>query len=133
MMRREIEPYAFEPEYMENEEADYDHMDSDSSENLEGEHNADDDRLQNTRWCTCQRCTDMPSVVECYCCQESRGVMDKFNELAAAHVKIHNNMCITQTERFQTLCLDTDVLAISLIMIHNALRKGPVENPIQNR
>lgn len=131
-MSREVEAYAFEPEYSEGEGNSEDDVDL-VSENDSVAPNEDDERLANTDWCTCGLCITMPSFIECCCCLESDRVRNKFEELIACHKVTNSNSCITTVERFQTLCLDRDVLEISLIMIHNALRKGPVPNPIPNR
>jgi hypothetical protein len=131
-MNREIQPYAFEPEFVDGEELiNYD-VESDHSED-EAPEGDENERLGNTNWCTCGNCVDMNSIVECYCCCESEHVDRKRDELVANHTEMHGDICITTMERFQTLCLDRDVLEIALIQIYNALRKGPVPIPIPNR
>lgn len=45
-------------------------------------------------WCTCGQCRPMPQAVENQCCRQRK--------------------CITTTSRFAKVCLDTDVLELSM-------------------
>ncbi len=132
-MNREIVPFAFEPEYNEGEGIpDYISDNSDQGDN-QGEENVGAGRLGHTDWCECLCCIAMPTVPESSCCQGSVAVKDRLSELVADHILSNDSVCITSTERFQTLCLDMDVLRVSLLLIHNALRKGPLPTPLPNR
>ncbi len=130
-MSREIVPFAFEPEYKEGEYVSDDSSNESDSSNAQAD--ADEDRLASTDWCECDCCVVMESVPESSCCQESAAVKERLSDLVADHTLTDDSVCVTSTERFQTLCLDNDVLRVSLLLIHNALRKGPLPVPLPNR
>ena len=120
-MSMRVEPFMFEPEY-----EDYEDRPSppDSDDSSEGEAAAVQlpERMQDTTWCSCMCCSVMPSVLECLCCREiGKGEL------------MSGEACISTTERFQTICLDTDVLTINLLMIHDTLTMGPLQRPIPTR
>jgi len=54
----DLQPYTYEPERVPN------------PEDSEIENEEVNDRLQDTFWCTCERCEIMPMQRECVCCRE---------------------------------------------------------------
>ena len=54
----DLQPYRFEPERVPN------------PEDSESENEEANDRLENTFWCSCERCEIMPTQRECVCCLE---------------------------------------------------------------
>jgi len=115
-----ILPYRFEPEgeWGSSEGTDEESDDSDGSQASFTE------RLGNTSWCSCAKCTPMPRAVECYCCREVAEVEERLEETDCA--------CITTLESFQTVCLDKDVLYTSLVTMHT-VRGDELKLPISNR
>ena len=61
----DIQPYRFEPERVPN------------PEDSESENEQENDRLEGTFWCTCERCEIMPMQRECVCCREQPEVENK--------------------------------------------------------
>ncbi len=125
-MSRDVEPFMFEPEYSDTDEAENNFSEQNDSDNDSQVENQAD-RLGHNDWCECGHCQSMLTAPESVCCRERDRVLQKLNDMA-----VESN-CIARTERFQSLCLDGDVLRISLLLIHNALRKGPVPTPTPNR
>ncbi len=117
-MNRDIQAFNFEPEYAEDE------LRPQQNEEIENDVAAalalGQERLGNTNWCMCGSCTETQTIQEAYCCAENDRIRDK----AGA------TQCISHTERFQALCLDEDVLRISLIQAHIILRKGQIPEPM---
>ncbi len=117
-MQRNIQPFEFEPEYADGEEPAAEDRVCERETYQPG-----NDRLGNTNWCTCGRCSHTHSLHESYCCAEHEHIT----------VKLDGDRCITNTERFRCLCLDQDVLRISLIQAHIILRKGNIPDPVPNK
>jgi len=113
-------PYLFEPEYTSDECSDLSDSSSESEPEVLGAEEGTNPAAM--RWCRCGHCTFLGKSKECVCCWY--GVREK---------KEVTESCITLTERFHSICLDRDILAISLLMIHDTLQKGPLPNPIANR
>ena len=112
-------PYLFEPEYSSDECPDV----SDSSSATESEEEIEECiNHVDMGWCLCGQCAFLGTTKECVCCWH--GAREK---------KEVTESCITLTERFRSICLDRDILAISLLMIHDTLQKGPLPDPIPNR
>ena len=86
-----LRPYSFEPEYGLDERVD-EAADSDEDGGGEGASVYDDneERVENTAWCSCGMCSAMPTVAACLCCQE-------VDELAW---KRQDLLCIMQHENF---------------------------------
>ena len=80
-----------------------------------------------TYWCQCGRCQSLDSGPECQCCVETDRVKEKMDTINQKEV------CISSSDRFSRVCMDQDVIYITLLMIHDALNKGPLPNPVQNR
>ena len=60
-------------------------------------------RTGNLEWCSCRNCTTMEREVDCLCCRES-----------AAAVAATDASCITGHPSFEAVCLNRDVLRVSL-------------------
>ena len=75
---------------------------SSSSSSSDGGMPVDDelDRTASTDWCSCTRCSRMPTVDECKCCREMGDIYHRMVDLE----------CITKHPKFATICLDVDVL-----------------------
>ena len=61
-----FEGYVNEPEYSKAalDAMKFDNVDDESESESSSEENLDSSRLENMRWCTCQECSIMPSLVE---------------------------------------------------------------------
>ena len=59
------------------------------------------ERLGNTSWCSCAKCTPMPCAVKCYCCREVAEVEEWLEG---------DDSCVTALEAFQRVFLDKHVL-----------------------
>ena len=63
-------PYRFEPERREVDRSSSSD-EGDSTGTPSGDDGTEDeDRVDNTDWCSCGKCYSMPSAAECLCCQE---------------------------------------------------------------
>ena len=136
-MAGKINPYDYEPEYSDDE-------DTGNVDKCEISNAADvvsdcsegnyplaylDNRVGKppTYWCQCGKCQSMDSGLECQCCLELDRVQEKMNNID------EKEACISSSDRFSRVCMDQDVIYITLLMIHDALNKGPLPNPIPNR
>ena len=79
----------------------------------------------------CENCALMSTVKESLCCKECAKTATKLEEIQINSEKPIK--CIAETERFQTLCLDVDVLSVGIMTIHDSLAKGPLPNPVPTR
>ena len=79
----EIVPYRFEPVSISN----YSDQDTSSSESENDirEQASFTERLGSTSWCECAKCAPMPSGIECQCCKEMEGVVDRVAENESHH------------------------------------------------
>ena len=69
-----VEPFQFEPMYSTEE------MEFWASIEEEGEEGESQETRQGRRdWCSCGNCVEMPTEVECCCCQELDELNDKFD------------------------------------------------------
>ncbi|XP_033120131.1 P2X purinoceptor 7-like [Anneissia japonica] len=101
-----ITPYKFEP-YCTDDDG------SGNEEEAGGENNnKDQSRRTNTDWCSCDKCSVMPTTEECLCCMEILKIKDKFVEDAPAIVDGNMN-CITQHPGFRSICLDIWALQLA--------------------
>ncbi len=124
--------FMFEPEYTEEELEERSQGEEEVRHDTGLALSAELRRVGRRDWCTCLRCEMMLTDCESLCCLERPQVKSHLDVIK------HGNSdevtkCITQTERFQTLILDADVLQLLLIQIHNDLRKGPLPDPVPNR
>lgn len=87
-----IIPYAFEPEYTDEE-----------LEILPADNNWIIPTLE--EWCSCGQCDVMPTAEECMCCKQCDYTIENMEELG----------CITDHKQFDLLILNPDVLSISFI------------------
>ena len=130
MESRQVVGFAFEPEYSKEEIARMDahrcigEAESSDATGEDADHAAG--RLGNVDWCSCEGCLIMPTVEESLGCRGNEPAVSKMESM-------QHSSCITLSECFGTLCLDQDVLTLALMTIHDTLRKGPLENNIQNR
>ena len=67
----------------------------------------------------------MPSGIECQCCKEMEGVVERVAEN-------ESHQCIMDYEQFKVVCLNKDVLYTALVMM-NTIRGDPVSLPLPNR
>ena len=119
----EIIPYRFEPVSVFN----YSDQDTSSSESVSDirEQASFTERLGGTSWCECAKCAPMPSGIECQCCKEMKGVVERVAEN-------ESHQCITDHEQFKVVCLNKDVLYTAFVMM-NTIRGDPVSLPLPNR
>ena len=72
-----VRPYSFKPEYgpTQRDINAVEYIDGHDGRQITGENLSDENknRVGDTAWCSCNRCSVMPSVAECLCCQ----VVDK--------------------------------------------------------
>ncbi len=87
------------------------------------------DRTDNTRWCTCGNCSPMPTIGECVCCQE---ITDISHRLPDPETSQEGPCCIIQNPRLATICLDTDILDICLLMMSDVTAET-LTRPIASR
>jgi len=73
----DLQPYNFEPERVPNPE---------DSESKNKEVN---ERLEDTFWCTCERCEIMPTRRECVCCQEQLEAENKMEGILFSIIILH--------------------------------------------
>ena len=101
----QLEPYQLEPEYTDDELQELGLLEPELAENnnVEMRRQDPDQRLGNTRWCQCDGCSTMPTVVESLCCTE---------ETANLLQKLHEGYidCIIDHEDFESVCLNMAVL-----------------------
>ena len=97
---------------------------SSSSSSSDGGMPVDDelDRTASTDWCSCTRCSRMPTVDECKCCREMGDIYHRMVDLE----------CITKHPKFATICLDVDVLEVGLLSMLD-LRAETLIRPISSR
>ncbi|XP_070539207.1 uncharacterized protein [Ptychodera flava] len=101
---QQIVPYRFEP-YSQASDEDSDGPDP---EVVNDDVNCvvDIGRLQNTEWCTCNNCGNMPTVNECVCCGEI--------DVLQLEKEMHGNLtCIVNHPGFTNCCLDEFVLRVA--------------------
>ena len=111
--------------FMDDPELSESEMLSDAELSWSSTEDEDPGRVGNTLWCSCTFCAMMPTAEESTCCMERaefRGLME-----------ISEVTCIAHCERFDSLVLDSDVLRITLMLIHDTKNKGPLPDPIPNR
>ncbi len=77
--------------------------------------------IGNTAWCVCGCCTVMPTTQESLCCQEA----------SLDHV-VHGHLCITMVPRFNTLCLEVDVLEVAMLSLKDMWVETLVQ-PVNSR
>ena len=67
-----VRPYSFKPEYGPTDRDVNQSRVARPFLQITGEDLSDENknRVGNTAWCRCNRCSVMPSVAECLCCQE---------------------------------------------------------------
>ena len=99
-------------------------LSSSSSSSSDGGMPVDDepDRTASTDWCSCTRCSRMPTVDECKCCREMGDICHRMGELE----------CITKHPKFPIICLDIDVLEVGLLSMRD-LRAETLIRPISSR
>ena len=124
-----IEPYAFGPEFEDDEEQNASDelgngSDSDIEDGIEGE--IKDSRAGNIDWCKCGNCIAMPTVEESICCTESAKIKEKFGDIQG---------CVCNSTRFVTEAIDRDVLEVAFVLARRLLRQKPRRQlpPIANR
>ena len=111
-------PYGHEPMHGPDSESDSESdSDSVSDSDAGGEapgaepedqaEDAPDPRRTNLNWCICTHCHLMPTVKESSCCKEEDHFVPKIGNLA----------CITQNHHFQFMCLDREVLDVTLLQM----------------
>lgn len=114
--------YDFEPMMT---EAEYEAM---SHANVEEEGTGQDqtvspNRRDNASWCICTKCDVMDSEVECICCNEIGSIADKLNQ---------NNLCVTEHDDFQSVCLTKAVLETSWAFLQHSKGNNTARD-LQNR
>ena len=67
----------------------------------------------------------MPSGIECQCCKEMEGVVERVAEN-------ESHQCIKDHKQFKVVCLNKDILYTALVMM-NMIRGDPVSLPLPNR
>ena len=72
----DFQPYRFEPKRVPN------------SEDSESENEEENDRLEDTFWCTCERCEIMPMRRECVCCREQPEAENKMEGKILAYTAL---------------------------------------------
>ncbi|XP_070570981.1 P2X purinoceptor 7-like [Ptychodera flava] len=115
----EIKPYQFEPV---RKQASQPVQNTDSSSEDDDNSEMSDARLTNTDWCKCGNCGIMSTLQECICCAE----------LSLPESRLGDECCISSNESFQTVCLNQDVLDITLIRLHD-VRRDNIVYPHDNR
>ena len=69
-----VRPHSFEPEYgpTQRDINTVEYIDCHDGRQITGEDLSDENenRVGNTAWCRCSRCSVIPNVAECLCCQE---------------------------------------------------------------
>lgn len=116
------EGYAFEPVLAGLQLSQSDTgSDNDSSASSENEP-AEQERMQNVDWCECGRCAvqTLNSAAECVCCQEIPVISGRI---------LDHDHCITQNPHFDTICLDIEVLEVSLLSMAD-VRADSIVRPI---
>ena len=73
----DLQPYNFEPERVPN------------PEDSESENKEVNDWLEDTFWCTCERCEIMPTRRECVCCQEQPEAENKMEGIIFSIIILH--------------------------------------------
>jgi hypothetical protein len=104
-------------------------LDQDAEPDYDSE--PEQDRRTGTFWCSCGNCAQMTTQTECVCCREvariqHRIVYDKPDGHAI------DLQCITNSDRFVTICLDIDVLDVSLLLMKDVVADTLVR-PIASR
>lgn len=104
-MNQLVVGYAFEPRRNELETNDDDGDSSSDEDNELVNVLQEQNRLDNTDWCTCSHCSVevLVSNRECICCQEIGCVKTRCND-----------ECITLNPRFHAICLDSEALETAL-------------------
>ena len=111
-----VRPYQFEPTYS-NEDREQSSSSEDESSTSTARINDD-----TVSCCTCGKCVTMERERENICCKEITQVVAKLAE--------HN--CITETENYENVCLNTAVLETALVAMVD-FGFAPVPDPITNR
>ena len=65
-----IQPYQLEPEYSSSEEGEEEQIDSGEEEASSLDSSRVESRRTDLSWCECERCSVLPSEVECVCYKE---------------------------------------------------------------
>lgn len=107
--------YAFEPVREEPIVATF-QSDNDEDETWA---NNDEDRQGSTQWCMCGACVPMDTQLESVCCQE----------LTLNHLRL--GQCITHNQHFKMLCLEREVLDVSLLLMRD-IRADTLERPVNS-
>ena len=81
-----------------------------------------DGRVGNTDWCRCFSCVPMTTHPESLCCLDDHANMEHLIE----------GNCITTNPTFKMLCLERDVLEVSLLSLRD-VRAETLERPISSR
>ena len=107
-----IKGYAFEPvKTFQNQHEDL----SPSGEQEALKQCSEPQRLLSSDWCTCALCTVMPTVNESICCSELPEVVKR---------KV-DHKCITAAKGFHDVCLNKEVLDMSISLRQSFLSRPP--------
>ncbi|XP_033741771.1 uncharacterized protein LOC117328353 [Pecten maximus] len=104
--RLQVLPYQFEPLRVEKISDSGKTTPSASSDVDDEEAIQRDQRLYNTAWCVCGKCSSMTTVKECICCTEI--------DLVNHQTETAELNCITDHEAFIANCLNRHVLHVSM-------------------
>ncbi len=116
--------YAFEP-IVNNNAANNNEDDGDVDENILP---ILQERLNNTEWCTCGRCSVglLTSAQECICCHEIECVSARRNGIN----------CIIENPRFTWFCTDSEGLETALsnmLLSRGNANRNNLNRPLQSR
>ena len=124
-----VEPYMFEPVYLSEAclstaEVPDGSDDDETSVSDAKPATAGESRLTVLDWCEFGKRRLLETVWESTCCKEQEVIILKMKD---------GDICVTDTERCKWTCLDSGIIEIGLMAIHDSLRKGPLSNPVPNR
>ncbi|XP_053373462.1 P2X purinoceptor 7-like [Mercenaria mercenaria] len=83
-------------------------------------------RMDNLDWCSCSNCIIMRTETENICCREIQNVLTKEEDDNIVEE------CICEHPKFNTLCLDRDVLCVAAITVSSMFRTD-LPNPLTDR
>ena len=83
-----------------DDENDGDPSNDDYEDSLTSNDNLNSSRLENLHWCSCSNCCIMRTLVDWKCCKECETIREKLGGVS----------CITDSEEFETLCINKCVL-----------------------
>lgn len=111
-----IQPYMFEPNKGDEEEASDDS--SDDSSSVESDFDEEFERANAWRtsslnWCKCGNCTLMVKAIESFCCHEKSLEYDEYDDLLSSSQNQGLN-CITSLLSFTQNMLSKEVLAVDV-------------------